>query len=339
MIVSIGTLAYNEENTLPLLLDDLRNLDYPHDKIEILLVDSMSTDGTRRIMEDFATEDNGFYQVRIFENPDKVIPCGLNVMLDNYIGDAMVRIDAHARVPRDFITKGVDTLQRTGEMVCGGPRPNLSEKDTSWARTLLLAEQSMFGSSIAGYRRQQVEGYVSTIFHGLYRREVYDKVGKYNKNLLRSEDNDMSQRIRAAGFRLYYTPEITSYQMVRNTLPRMLKQKYQNGYWVGKTMGINPHCFSTFHFVPLLFVWGIVLTTVLALLGFPLLSLLMWGAYLTLMVIFTITGMIGQPFSFSNLLLPVIFLLMHVCYGVGTTVGLIEMPFWLRKIRTKENEG
>ena len=71
MIVSIGTLAYNEENTLPLLLDDLRKLDYPHDKIEILLVNSMSTDRTRQIMEEFAAEDNGFRQVRVFENPDK----------------------------------------------------------------------------------------------------------------------------------------------------------------------------------------------------------------------------------------------------------------------------
>lgn len=339
MIVSIGTLAYNEENTLPLLLDDLRKLDYPHDKIEILLVNSMSTDRTRQIMEEFAAEDNGFRQVRVFENPDKVIPCGLNVMLDHYIGDAMVRIDAHARVPQDFITKAVETLERTGEMVCGGPRPNLSEKDTPWAGTLLLAEQSMFGSSIAGYRRQQTEGYVSTIFHGLYRREVYDTVGKYNKHLLRSEDNDMSQRIRAAGFRLYYTPEIISNQMVRNTLPRMLKQKYQNGYWVGKTMGVNPHCFSAFHFVPFLFVLGIVLTTVLAVIGFPWLGMLMWGAYLALMLLFTVMAMIGRPFSFTNLLLPVIFLLMHVCYGVGTVVGLIEMPFWVCKIHREDKEG
>lgn len=197
----------------------------------------------------------------------------------------------------------------------------------------------MFGSSIASYRRQKKNCYVSTLFHGMYRRCVYDAVGEYNENLHRTEDNDMSCRIREAGFRLCYSPEIISYQMVRNTLPRMLKQKYANGYWIGKTLGINRRCFSPFHFVPFLFVMGVLFTTLLAVCGFPLLAGLMWGAYFLLMILFTVMAMLGRPFSVSNLLLPVIFLLMHVCYGVGTTVGLIEMPFWLRKIRTKENEG
>lgn len=331
MIVSVGIVAYNEEKTLPRLLEDLCNQDYPHDKIEILLIDSMSTDNTRKIMMDFQQQDYGFRGVKVLDNPQKILPCGCNVMLTHYTGESIVRIDAHASVPCDFLSKNVKVLN-SGEDVCGGQRPNIIDDDTLWKKTLLIAEQSMFGSSIAPYRHQVKKSYVSSVFHGMYRRKVYDTVGLYNELLMRTEDNDMSYRIRQAGFRICYSPEIISYQHTRNTLKKMLKQKYLNGYWIGKTMGINPKCFSLYHFVPFLFVLSIILTTVLGFLGHSFLAFLMWGAYATLILIVSVTEFVKQP-SATNLLLPILFLFLHLSYGIGTLKGLIELPFWLKNVK------
>lgn len=334
MLVSFAVVAYNEEATLPSLLVDLVNQDYPHDQIEVLLIDSMSADRTWAIMEQFAAEDHGFARVLTLKNPKKILPCGCNLALEHYTGDAIVRIDAHASIPADFISKNVAVLE-SGEDVSGGQRPNIIDEKSPWKETLLTAEQSMFGSSIAPYRHSTAKSYVSSIFHGMYRREVYDKVGPYNELLTRTEDNDMSYRIRQAGYRMCYSPQIISYQHTRNSLKKMLRQKYLNGYWIGKTMGINPHCFSLFHFVPFAFVLGIILTTVLALCGLPLLAELMWGAYLLLIVGVSVVEFIKKP-SLTNLLLPVLFFLLHVSYGVGTLVGLMEMPGWARKVREKQ---
>jgi cellulose synthase/poly-beta-1,6-N-acetylglucosamine synthase-like glycosyltransferase len=285
-------------------------------------------------MERFAAEDHGFAGVKVLKNPRKILPCGCNVALEHYTGDAIVRIDAHASVPADFIRKNVEVLE-SGEFVSGGQRPNIIDEKSPWKETLLTAEQSMFGSSIAPYRHSTAKAYVSSIFHGMYRREVYDKVGPYNELLTRTEDNDMSYRIRQAGYRMCYVPRIISYQHTRNSLKKMLRQKYLNGYWIGKTIGINPHCFSLFHFVPLAFVLAILVTTVLALCGMPLLAELMWGAYLLLILGVSVVECVKKP-SWTNLLLPVLFFLLHVSYGAGTLVGLIEMPFWVRKIRKKK---
>lgn len=334
MLVSFAVVAYNEEATLPSLLEDLVKQDYPHDQIEVLLIDSMSADRTWAIMEQFAAEDHGFARVLTLKNPKKILPCGCNLALEHYTGDAIVRIDAHASIPADFISKNVAVLE-SGEDVSGGQRPNIIDEKSPWKETLLTAEQSMFGSSIAPYRHSTAKSYVSSIFHGMYRREVYDKVGPYNELLTRTEDNDMSYRIRQAGYRMCYSPQIISYQHTRNSLKKMLRQKYLNGYWIGKTMCINPHCFSLFHFVPFAFVLGIILTTVLALCGLPLLAELMWGAYLLLIVGVSVVEFIKKP-SLTNLLLPVLFFLLHVSYGVGTLVGLIEMPGWARKVREKQ---
>lgn len=201
----------------------------------------------------------------------------------------------------------------------------------------MIAEQSMFGSSIATYRRSTEKMYTTSLFCGMYRREVFDKVGLYNELLPRSEDNDMNYRIRKAGYHLCYSPDIVYYQHTRNTLYKMLRQKYLNGYWIGKTMGINPKCFSLFHFVPLAFVLGIILTTVLAFLGFPILSALMWAVYGLLVIGISVIEIVKRPFSPTNLLLPVLFFLLHTSYGIGTLKGIIEMPFWIRKLKRTNN--
>lgn len=332
MIISFAVVAYNEAETLPKLLEDLRGQDYPHEKIEVLLIDSMSSDNTWKIMCEFAESEHEFLRVLTLQNTHKTLPYGCNIALQSYSGDAIVRIDAHASIPTDFISKNVRLLE-SGEYVCGGKRPNIIDEDTPWKHTLLIAEQSMFGSGISVYRSSEKKRYVSSIFHGMYRREVYDAVGPYNVLLTRTEDNDMSYRITAAGYNICYDPDIVSYQHTRNSLSKMLRQKYLNGYWIGKTMGISPKCFSLFHFVPFAFVIGIILTTVMAICGLPLLAAIMWSLYGLLVVGTSVLEIVKRPFSATNLLLPVLFLLLHLCYGVGTLIGVIEMPFWVTKLK------
>lgn len=336
MKVSVAVVAYNEAETLPRLLEDLRRQDYPHEQLEILLIDSGSTDQTRKLMEAFAQSQGDFARVAVLDNPNKTLPYGCNVALAAYTGDAIVRIDAHGSVPPEFISKDVALLE-SGEHVCGGARPNIIDGTTPWKETLLAAEQSMFGSSIASYRSGKEKKYVSSIFHGMYRREVYDRVGLYDVRLTRTEDNDMSYRIQKAGYRIRYDPEIVSYEHTRSSLKGMLRQKYLNGYWIGRTMYINSKCFSLFHFVPLGFVLGIVLTAVLALLGLPLLGICMWGMYLALVVLMTVLECVRGKFVPCKLLLPGIFLLLHLSYGVGTLWGLIRGLF-AKKTRGENRE-
>lgn len=330
MLVSFAIVAYNEEKFLPRLLEDLMLQDYPHEKIEVLLIDSVSSDSTKKIMRSFA-QNADFYCVKVLDNPGKLIPCGHNVALDNYTGDALIRIDAHASMPSDFIRKNVEVLLQ-GEFASGGRRPNIIDSKTPFKETLLTAEQSMFGSSFAKYRNSNKKSYTKSLFCGMYKREVYDKVGRYNELLPRSEDNDMTYRMRKAGFKLCYSPDIVFYQHTRNTLGKMLKQKFLNGYWIGKTLAVSPKCFALFHFIPFVFVLGIIFTTILAVFSMPFLSMLMWAAYLCLILFITVIETVKNP-NITNLFLPAIFLMLHAFYGFGTLFGLLIMPFWKYKIK------
>lgn len=331
MKLSMCVVAYNEEKVMNNILKDIEAQDYPHEKMEILLIDSMSSDGTEKVMREFQKKENGFWKVKVLKNPGKKLAYGWNVALENYEGEAILRVDAHASIPADFARKNVQVLE-SGEAVSGGKRPNIIDDPTPWKETLLLAESSMFGSSIADYRRSDKKGYVKSIFHGAYRREVFDSVGGFNEILGRTEDNEMNYRIRKAGYKLCYSPDIISYQHARSSLKGMIKQKYGNGYWVVLTLKVCPQCLSYYHFVPLAFIFAILATTVLSMCGINMLTTLMWAAYWSLAVLMALLSVRGKEKTGYQLLLPVLFFILHISYGIGSLVGLIKLPFWKPRV-------
>lgn len=331
MIVSVCVVAYNEEKVLGNLLNDIKAQDYEHSKIEVVLIDSMSTDHTKDIMRDFQQQtSDDFKKIQVLENLKKKQASGWNVAIRNFSGDVMIRVDAHASIPPEFVRKNVEILE-SGEMVSGGPRPNMIDESTPWKETLLLAEQSMFGSSMASYRRSQKKQYVKSLFHGAYRREVLEKVNGFDEQLGRTEDNEFHYRIRQAGYQICYSPEIISYQHARSTLPGMLKQKYGNGYWVALTLKACPGCLAIYHFVPFAFIGGIIVTSVLAACHHSLLAKMMWGAYSCLAIIMSLMAVKGKKKYWQELLLPFLFFLLHVSYGIGSLVGFLKLPFWKYK--------
>lgn len=337
MTVSLCVVAYNEEQFLPNLLCDFEKQTYPHEYIEIVLVDGMSTDKTKQIMQDFAQRAASFYRVQVLDNPQRVQAAGWNVAIGNAGSDVIIRIDAHSHIPPDFTAKNL-ALQEKGEYVTGGIRPCLIDNPTPWKETLLETENSMFGSSISKGRKNTKSCYVKSMFHAAYRREVFEKVGGFNPHLLRTEDNEMHYRIQKAGYRLYCDPNIVSYQYARANFRKMIKQKYGNGYWVGLTLGVCPGCISLFHLVPVAFVIGIVFTSISAFCGYWGLSALMWGAYLLFILAGTAGTVVHKKANRWTFLMPFLFLSMHVSYGIGTLIGLFEIPFQKNKIKPGADE-
>ncbi|MDR0459457.1 MAG: hypothetical protein LBG68_03195, partial [Coriobacteriales bacterium] len=229
-----------------------------------------------------------------------------------------------ARIATDFVRRSIEVLEE-GHAVCGGPRPVVLELPDPWQETLLAAEVSVFGASAAGYRRLQPAHSARSVFHGAYRRQVFEQVGKYDTRLQRTEDNDMSQRIRKVGFQIYFDPRIRSEQYLRPSLAGMLRQKAANGYWIGRTIWLKPLAVSFMHLVPLLFVSAVIAGL---LLGFflnwlPLIALA--AVYLLASLFFSVLAIVRASDSrLSMLALPVIFLLLHLAYGFSTLGGLLH---------------
>ena len=322
MIVSICVVAYNEEEYLPSLFADICSQTYPRDCLEVVLIDSGSKDRTRELMEAFRDRERGFFGIQVLDNPKRSQACGWNVAFRHFSGDVLARIDGHARLPKEFIAKNVKLLEE-GEMVTGGMRPSVIKNPGPWKNLLLEAENSMFGGGIAPYRRKTEKEYVNSLFHGCYRREVIERTGMMNEELGRTEDNEYHYRVRKAGYRLRYDPEIVSYQYARPTLKGMVKQKYGNGYWIGRTLFVCPGCLSSYHFVPFLFICGILGTGLLKIARCFWPAKVMWGLYGGVCGLMTGMSFVRtkRPMTF---LMPLLFLILHVSYGLGTAAGLLD---------------
>ena len=331
--ISVGIVALNEEHYLPDMLACLDSQDYPHRLIQIVLVDSGSDDATPQIMADFKTKDNDFDSIVLLSNPGKTVPKGWNVFLGSATGDVIVRVDAHARIPSNFLRQ-IAAVLAEGENVVGGPRPTVTPKNASdWQRVLHAAEESLFGASIAAYRGKRkaitkTNQYVHSIFHPGYRRSVIDEVGPFNEELTRTEDNDYSYRIRQAGYQIRFDPRIYSEQIIRPSLPAMAKQKHANGYWIGRTLFVQPGCVELYHLVPAVFVAAVGSAAALSLGGikWPLRAIL--GSYTFADAALSAAALPEiKPHTRKSLWLPAIFPILHIGYGLGTLKGIAEGLF------------
>lgn len=332
MLVSLCIVAYNEENNLNGIFSDLLSQTYSKKNTELIFVDNKSSDGTYGLLCQFRDNHAEEYKdIKVLQNTDNsVLSNGLNVAMDAFEGDAFVRVDAHSSIDATFIEETVACLEGTHtgikEYVCGGMRPTYAPDDSGMSMLLLAAEESRFGASAASYRGTPERCYVDSIFHAAYRREVTEKVGRFNERLFRTEDNEYNYRVREAGYKICFEPRIKSGQQIRSSVSKMLKQKNQNGWWIGYTLGVCPKSLGIFHFVPFAFLTAAVLTTVMAAFGLGIFSALLWGAYGICNIAFSAKAIIdAKKFRTHLLLLPFVFLLMHICYGAGTYAGIFKM--------------
>ena len=329
MLVSVVVGLLNEEKFLPRLIEDFKKQTYNHNEIELIFIDGISKDNSWEILEDFKNSNHDFYDVVLLKNPKVILSAGMNVGIKAARGECILKVDCHSHITDNFIENNVKIIEE-GEDVCGGPRPNIIENADNFSKTLLLVEENMFGSGIADYRKKTTKKYVSSVFQGMYKKSIFDKIGLLDEKVGRVEDNELHYRIRKNGYKIRYSNDILSYQYTRPTLKRMLKQKYSNGYWIGKVSHVYPKAFSIFHFVPLAFVLAIIFSLCMI----PITSIfiiLLSSVYFLFTILITIMTIINNKFNVTILLMPIILFLIHVYYGVGTLVGLIKGFSWKKE--------
>ena len=333
LVVSFIIVAYNAEDKLKTSLDSLMKQNYPHHLIEVILVDSNSTDNTKKVFKKFKEYNKDFKRIVILDNPKKTLPCGWNVALKNVKGDLILRVDAHTFFDENFISNNVKEIE-AGENIVGGKCISVTQENNWKEKLLLIAEESIFGCGIADFRRKEKKEYVSTLAFAMYRKKVFDQTGPYNENLARTEDNEMHYRMKQKGYKFLLSTNIKIYRYARSDLRGMIKQKYGNGKWIGITVHYCPKCFSIYHFVPFLFVLGILFSVIMAIINVPIFAYLLAGAYLLFNVLNILLVTIENGFSFSYLLLPFIFFILHCSYGIGTIIGLIK-GFFMKRNKSK----
>ena len=330
-MVSIICPTYNEEKYIAQCIESVLVQDYPQADLEILFVDGMSNDRTREIVAQYAQQ---YDYIRLIDNPEKIVPYAMNRGIEASKGDIIIRLDAHAIYPHNYFSELVKGLNQHQADNVGAQCCTLPANNSAKAKAIAAALSSPLGVGNSMFRigvKEDVEA--DTVPFGCFRRAIFDKVGMYDLDLVRNQDDELNARIIQHGGKIVLLAGITINYYARDTFSKLYRMYYQYGLYkplVNKKLG-SPATIR--QLIPPLFVVGLVLGLLLSL-CLPYL----WIAYTLVIGLYLLAGLIqGAQQARKHrkaillLLMPWAILTLHVSYGIGYWVGLgkiiLRRPF------------
>jgi len=324
--VSIIMPVRNEASFIERGLETVLSQDYPSDRLEVLVVDGMSTDATREIVN---SVQNRHPQVRLIDNLGRIVPTGLNAALAQARGEIIVRVDGHCEIAPDYVRRCVDHLLKDGVDGVGGPLETIG--DTSLAKAIATAMSSSFGVGGSAFRTVTNKTMLAdTVAFPAYTRSIMDRAGGFDEELVRNQDDEYNYRLRKLGARILLAADVQARYYSRTSLRSLWRQYFQYGYWKVRVLQKHPRQMQPRQFVPPLFVAALLFTLLLipfSLITGCLLGLAIAGSYL---IVNLAASVLAARHAKWRLLpyLPIIFTVLHLSYGLGFLIGLAS--FWNR---------
>lgn len=319
--------VYNEEKYIAQCIESIMQQDYPKDDLEVLFVDGMSTDKTREVIVSY-TEKYPF--VKMLDNPKKIVPYAMNTGIQASKGEVIIRLDGHVEYPTNYFSALVKNLKELDADNVGALCETLPCGPSAKELAIAEALSSSFGMGNSYFRIGCNEvKQVDTVPFGCFKREVFDKVGLYDVELIRNQDDELNGRIIKNGGKIYLIPTIVTKYFARDKISKVRKMFYQYGLYkplVNKKLG-SPATIR--QFFPLVFVLGLIGGAVLS--CFSRVIAMMYAAvlvlYLLLACYFTFKSVKKTGNWGLFLYQPWVYLTVHTSYGWGYLVGIYKILF------------
>ena len=329
--VSIIIPARNEEAFIINTLDSIMAQDYPNEFLEVIIADGESDDKTRELINGYIQKHSN---VMLIDNPERVVPFALNYAIKIAKGEVIVRLDAHSKYPQNYVSRLVFELDRLKADNVGGVWNTTPANEGIIATAIALATSHPLGIGDASYRLENPEiKEVDTVPFGCFTKEVFDRIGLFDTDLIRNQDDEFNARILKNGGKIFLIPDVQIEYYARASISTMMKMFYQYGLFKPLVNVKLGSAASVRQFIPPLFT--LYVFSGLALPFLPSLLVLAWVGGLFLY--FLITIIIGLKIALSNnrillfFVLPWVFPLIHLSYGWGYIKGYVLVKLLNKK--------
>lgn len=331
VMVSLIIPCYNEERYIRTVLDNILQQDYSHEHLQVIIADGMSTDQTRSIVNTYE-QKYGF--IHMVDNERRFVPYALNKGISSATGEVIMIMGAHSVYPANYISVLVQALIDLKADNVGALCETRPSSSTRVACAISKVVSSPFGVGNAHFRigaskRMKVD----TVTFGCYRREVFEKIGMFDEELLRNQDDEFNTRLIENGGSIYLIPEVRVVYFSREHPQSLFRMYFQYGLFkplvslkIGKPSTIR-------QLIPFGFVLFILAGFPLSFLtpAFLILYLSGWGLYLLANLLFSLKISIENNDYTLMLYLPWLFFILHFSYGTGYISGLVNFVFLKRK--------
>src|SRR5690554_5374514 len=321
VLVSFLLVVRNEEKYIEQCLNSIVNQSFPKNHFEIIIVDNDSNDRTNEIINKIILENSDVNIKYIVNVGNTNLATGWNIAIKESNGIYVVRIDGHAYVPRDFLQKNIDTFKNMKDAVCVGGKITTLSKNNN--KVIISVLTSPFGIGNSKFRYSSISGYVDTVPFGMYKKEIFDKVGYFNEGFDRAQDIEMHKRIRKAGGKFYFNPEIESFYYSKESLKKLLKMGFINGKWTMYNLLLDKKAVSVRHFVPFIFVLGLIIGGVFSII-FPYFIYLYMFSVFTYFILATLFSILKSKNPITIIKITITFFLLHLMYGLGSIYGIMS---------------
>jgi len=300
--------------------------DYPAELMEILVVDGMSNDNTREIVTRFKYYYPQ-YSIHILDNPSQIVSTGFNQALQVAKGEVIIRVDGHTEIAPDYVHQCVLTLQDSQADNVGGRMTAIGV--SCFGEAVALATSTPFGVGGARFHYSNKKEWVDTVYLGAWPREVFQRIGLFDEEFVRNQDDEFNYRLREQGGKILLNPSIKSVYIVRSSARALWKQYFQYGFWKVRVLQKHPRQMRGRQFIPPLFVFSLVFFAIWMLFsptGFLGLALVI-SLYLLANVLASFITAAKNKWR-HLWLLPIVFGILHLSYGLGFWVGFF---YFLRR--------
>jgi succinoglycan biosynthesis protein ExoA len=292
--------------------------DYPPAQVELIVVDGMSEDGTRAIVNQ-VIEEHPDRAIRLLDNPDRFAPHAFNRGIRAASGDLIIILGGHSRIAPDYVRKCAEAHLATGAECVGGVLRTVGR--THVAQAIALAQSSTFGVGGVAFRTGQAQpGRVDTVAFGCYRREVFSDIGFFDEELVRNQDDEFNFRLAQAGGVIWLDPAIRAEYFSRASFRKLGVQYYQYGMYKVRVVQKRGAVPSLRHVVPPSFVLALIGAGLLAAMTG---SLLFWTPAIAYVLCNAAAALIVA--RRSPAVTPVVaaaFATLHLSYGIGFLAGM-----------------
>jgi succinoglycan biosynthesis protein ExoA len=250
-LVSVVVPMRNEGAHIARCIDSILAQDYPEDRLEVIVVDGDSDDDSPEVLRRYGG------RVCVLRNPARIVPAAMNIGIRAARGAIIARADAHTVLDASYLRVGVETLERTGADNVGGPMRSVGGGAVGDAIALAMA--SRFGIG-AYFHFASDDREVDTVYMGMYPRQVFARIGLFDEELVRNQDDELNYRLRKAGGRIFVTPRMHSQYQNRQSYKTLARQFFQYGVWKIRVLQKHPLQMSWRQFVPPTFVLALLLS-------------------------------------------------------------------------------
>lgn len=279
---------------------------------EIYFVDAGSTDGSRELIEKLSKT---FSQVKLIDNPEKHVSEGFNKVYKISTSKYISLLGAHAIYPDKFFENALRYLESNECDVVGGPLVQYGKTETG--KIIAKCMSHRFGVGNTEFRTSKEKQYVQSVAFATYKREIFEKAGLFDTEVIKNQDDEFHYRIHALGYKILMVPEMECGYYVRDSISSLFKQYYWYGFYkplvfkkVKKSVRLRhliPPIFAAYFltFIPLVFLSKIFMVP--------------FFIYLFAAIFFAFNLEIAfhkKPIAL------IVFFTLHFSYGLGFLIGL-----------------